>query len=170
MKRYLLALAVLATAACTSESQPGDTQPPPPNTAATVVALASATPPPEKAAELHVTVTGTTMAFTPTALTVKEGQTVHLTIENKLPGALPHNWALVMPGTEAQVAADGLTKGEAANYIAPGPNLLANTPLVKPGNTADVTFKAPDAGKYPYICTFPGHYLMMHGVLTVTPQ
>jgi azurin len=34
--------------------------------------------------------------------------------------------------------------------------------------TADVTFTAPAKGTYPYICTFPGHYQTMKGVMTVT--
>jgi len=41
--------------------------------------------------------------------------------------------------------------------------------LVEPGTSGETTFTAPAAGTYPYICTFPGHYLMMKGVLTVTP-
>jgi uncharacterized cupredoxin-like copper-binding protein len=46
---------------------------------------------------------------------------------------------------------------------------LAHTPMAKPGESAEVTFNAPDPGTYPYICTVPGHYMMMKGVLTVTP-
>jgi len=41
--------------------------------------------------------------------------------------------------------------------------------LAKPGGNAEVTFQAPAAGKYPYICSFPGHYMVMKGTLTVTP-
>ncbi len=122
-----------------------------------------------KTVELRVTAHAAAMAFEPTELTVPAGSTVHLVLEDEKPGALPHNWALVMPGTEAKVAAEGLKKGEEASYIAEGPNLLAFTGLVQPGSTGEVTFKAPAAGKYPYICTYPGHYVMMKGVLTVTP-
>ena len=119
--------------------------------------------------ELHMTAHAATMAFDPTTLTVPAGSTVHLALENEKPGALPHNWALVNPGTEAKVAADGLKKGEEGNYMADSPDILAHTDPVKPGATGDVTFKAPAAGKYPFICTYPGHYIMMKGVLTVTP-
>ena len=166
--------------ACNKNEEKKEETPPPPSastavappsaTAPAAPASASAAPAAEgKTVELKVTAQATTMAFDPTTLTVPAGSTVHLVLENKKPGALSHNWALVNPGTEAKVAADGLAKGEAANYIAPEPDLLANTELVKPGSTGDVTFKAPAAGKYPYICTFPGHYMMMKGTLTVTP-
>lgn len=173
----LLAGLCLLALACNKSEEKKETPAPPPS-ASTAAAPPSATAPPTpatasaaaegKTVELKVTAQATTMAFEPTTLSVPEGSTVHLTLENKKPGALSHNWALVTPGTEAKVAADGLAKGEAANYIAPGPDLLANTALVKPGATGEVTFKAPPPGKYPYICTFPGHYMMMKGVLTVT--
>ena len=52
--------------------------------------------------------------------------------------------------------------------LQPGTLVLAFTPLAAPKQAAEVTFTAPAPGKYPYICTFPGHYLLMKGVLTVT--
>jgi azurin len=77
---------------------------------------------------------------------------------------------LVKPGTEASVAAAGLKLGEAAGYFdVRDKDALAHTDLAKPGTTSEVTFDAPAPGDYPYICTFPGHYMMMKGVLTVTP-
>jgi azurin len=119
--------------------------------------------------EVHVSANGVSMTFEPTKITIPAGKTVHLVFENKPPGSLPHNWALVTPSTEATVAAAGLEKGQAANYVAEGPNVLAYTALAMPGKTSEVTFKAPAVGTYPYICTFPGHYMMMKGVLVVTP-
>ena len=47
--------------------------------------------------------------------------------------------------------------------------MLVHMPLAKPGESSEVTFTAPEPGKYPYICTVPGHYMMMKGVLTITP-
>jgi azurin len=126
-------------------------------------------PAPPKKVELAISAVGATMVFDKTALTVPAGAEVHLTMKVSPPGALSHNWVLVNTGTEAQVAADGLAKGPKENYVAPGPNVLAYTPLIAPGKTGEVTFTAPAAGTYPYICTFPGHYMMMKGVLTVTP-
>ena len=168
----LLAGACLVLFACEKPAEKKETPPSPSASTSAAAPIATTPPPPTgegKTVELHVTAQATTMAFDPTTLTVPAGATVHLTLENKKPGALPHNWALVMPGTEAKLAADGLAMGEAASYIAKGPDLLAYTELVKPGTTGEVTFKAPPPGKYPYICTFPGHYMVMKGVLTVAP-
>ena len=40
--------------------------------------------------------------------------------------------------------------------------------LDEPDETDDILFIAPDRpGRYPYVCTFPGHWPMMNGVMTV---
>lgn len=122
-------------------------------------------------AEINLATVGDTMAYDQTALTVKSGQKVHLVLTNHATSqAMKHNWVLVNPGKEAEVAAAGMAAGEAAGYVPAGnANVLAHTPLSQPGGQVDVTFTAPPVGTYPYICTFPGHYLTMHGTLTVTP-
>lgn len=146
-------------------------------------AIAAPAPPkPEPTAELpakpaqHVELTissvANTMTFDKTALTVPAGAEVHLVLKNNATmTTLPHNWVLVKPGTEASVAAAGLKLGEPAGYFdVRDKNALAHTPTAKPGDSSEVTFTAPaDPGTYPYICTVPGHYMLMKGVLTVTP-
>jgi len=174
MRNMSMVVCLLAMA-CSNPNE--NTRPAPQQSASAVAApRASAAPAPATSAsaatgvvELRVTAQAAQMAFEPTELTVPAGSTVHLVLDNQKPGVLPHNWALVMPGTEAKLAADGLKNGEAASYVAEGPDMLAYTKLVPAGSTGEVTFKAPAAGKYPYICTYPGHYVMMKGVLTVTP-
>jgi len=111
------------------------------------------------------------MIYDKTALTVPAGAEVHLVLKNNATmTTLPHNWALVKPGTEASVAAAGLKLGEPAGYFdVRDKDALAHTPMAKPGESTEVTFTAPEAGTYPYICTVPGHYMLMKGVLTVSP-
>jgi azurin len=122
--------------------------------------------------DVQIESVGNEMAFDKTALTVPAGAEVHLVLKNNATmSTLPHNWVLVKQGTEASVALAGLKRGDKAGYVdVVDRDMLAFTPLAKPGETTEVTFTAPDeAGKYPYICTMPGHYMMMKGVLTVTP-
>lgn len=122
------------------------------------------------AVELKLDSVKNQMKFDKTKLTVKTGATVHLVFHNESTlDVLPHNWVLVKAGTEAAVAAAGLAKGKEAGYIAAGPDMLAHTPLATAGKTVDTTFTAPAPGTYPYICTVPGHYVVMHGELVVTP-
>ena len=42
------------------------------------------------------------------------------------------------------------------------------TSLVQPGQSVTVQFRAPsEPGDYPFVCTFPGHWRVMNGVLRV---
>ncbi len=122
-------------------------------------------------AEINIASVGETMTYDQTAFTVKAGQKVHVVLSNHATSqAMKHNWVLLNPGKEDDVAAAGLAAGEAANYVPKGnADVLANTPLSSPGGQVEVTFTAPPAGTYPFICTFPAHYKTMHGTLTVTP-
>lgn len=144
---------------------------------ATTTAATPPTPPPSGGApaaaaakvELAIASVGDTMAFDKKELTVPTGALVHLTLKNNgTVAAMTHNWVLVKTGTEAAVALAGLEKAPDAGFVVPGADVLAFTTLAAPKQTAEVTFTAPPPGKYPYICTFPGHYLLMKGVLTVT--
>jgi azurin len=121
--------------------------------------------------ELEIASVANTMTFDKKTLTVPAGAEVHLVFKNNATmETLPHNWVLVKPGTEASVAAAGLKLGEAAGYLdVSDKDILVHTPTSKPSQSTEVTFTAPDPGTYPYICTVPGHYMLMKGVLTVTP-
>jgi azurin len=173
----LFSLSLCASACSKGDNQAGNATPAPPAPApspAQSVALAptpSATAKPAPKVELAIESVANTMAFDKTKLSVPAGAEVHLTIKNNATmSTLPHNWVLVKTGTEASVAAAGLKYGEPAGYIdIRNTDMLEHTPLAKPGESAEVTFTAPDPGTYPYICTVPGHYVMMKGVLTVTP-
>jgi azurin len=120
--------------------------------------------------ELELASVGDTMAFDKTKLTVPAGSKVHVVLKNHgTLAVMTHNWVLVKKGTEAHVALDGLEKAATNGYVVPGEDVLAYTPMAAPGKSTEVTFDAPPPGTYPYICTFPGHYVMMKGELTVTP-
>jgi azurin len=144
---------------------------PPPATTSAAPSASAAPAKPVQHVELAIQSVANTMAYDKTTLTVPAGAEVHLVLKNNSTMAtLPHNWVLVKPGTEASVAAGGLKYGEPAGYInMSDSNMIEHTPLAKPGETTEVTFTAPAPGKYPYICTVPGHYMLMKGVLTVTP-
>lgn len=148
-----------------ASSQPAATQP-----AATVTQTAAPVAPPVQKVELEIASVGDTMTFDKAELTVPAKAEVHLVMKNnsKL-DVLPHNWVLVHEKTEAKVAADGLALGKEKNYLPESDDVIAGTALAPPGKTAEITFTAPKyPGKYPYICTVPGHYVMMKGVLNVT--
>jgi azurin len=81
------------------------------------------------------------------------------------------NLGRLMRVTTANASPDAAMKAQATAYIPPAlkGEVLASTALAGPGETVEVTFKAPAVpGKYEYICSFPGHYAAgMKGVLVV---
>jgi azurin len=177
-----LAITLFAAAGCgKDEAHPTETHgsaasvppaPPPPTATESAKPAASVAPKPAQHVEIQLATVANTMAFDKTKLSVPAGAEVHLTLKNNATMAtLPHNWVLVKPGTEASVAAAGLKLGEPAGFFdVRNKDALVHTPMAKPGETTELTFTAPtDPGDYPYICTYPGHYMMMKGVLTVTP-
>ena len=113
------------------------------------------------------------MKYDKAELTVKAGTLVRLVFKNN--DHMQHNFLLIRPGTVEAVGAIAdrfLTDPTALvrNYIPDTPDVLASTPLVNPNETVEITFTAPTApGRYPYVCTFPGHWRLMQGTLIVTP-
>lgn len=112
---------------------------------------------------------GNEIAFDKTEFKVKAGQIVRITMKNNstADANMLHNVVVTMPGTETQVENDGIQAGEANDWVQAGPNVIAHTALAKAGESKSVTFRAPAAGDYTYVCTFPGHASMMRGTMKV---
>ncbi|GAB3921024.1 PVC-type heme-binding CxxCH protein [Mucilaginibacter myungsuensis] len=104
--------------------------------------------------------------------TVKAGSMIE--VEFKNPDFMQHNLLILQRGSLEKVglAADKLAqdpKGLEQNYIPKMPEVLFATKLINPQETIKLKFRAPaDAGDYPFICSFPGHWRIMSGVMKVT--
>lgn len=109
------------------------------------------------------------MRFKQTYLTVNAGQTVRLTFRN--PDDMQHNFVLTSgkKGNVVGKAADELgLKGLSSGYIPEIDEVLTHTALVEPGESDVIYFTAPDKpGAYEFVCTVPGHYQIMRGVIHV---
>jgi len=56
----------------------------------------------------------------------------------------------------------------ARQYIPATEQVLAYTDVVSPGERQTIFLTAPEApGRYPFLCTFPGHWMVMNGELVV---
>jgi azurin len=114
---------------------------------------------------------GKNLSFSPRMLNVKAGEPIKLTFAN--PDVVPHNWALIKPGTLAKVgdlANRIITDPEAASrhYIPKTDDVLVYADIIEPGRQFSVFFQAPtEKGRYPFLCTFPGHWMIMNGILIV---
>lgn len=111
------------------------------------------------------------MKYDQPSFTVKAGSLVKIELNN--PDFMQHNLLILQEGTLEKVgaAADKLAmdpNGLASQYVPQIPEVLASTPLVNPGNSYSFIIKVPDrAGDYPYICSFPGHWRIMRGIMKV---
>ncbi|NBR87735.1 MAG: hypothetical protein EB082_02115, partial [Verrucomicrobia bacterium] len=111
------------------------------------------------------------MQFAPRELRAKPGQPVRLIFEN--PDLMQHNFVLVAAGADDEVGrlADEMATrldALAKHYLPDSKKILHATPLVNPNGRAELNFTAPmQPGRYPYLCTFPGHWRIMRGVLLV---
>ncbi|GAA5130388.1 azurin [Luteolibacter yonseiensis] len=138
--------------------------------AATCIAL------PALAEEKKLELTGNDqMQFSTKALEVTAGDTVVLTFKHigKLPkAAMGHNFVLLKAGTAIPAFATKAMKATTTDYVPEDEEskkqVIAHTKLLGGGETETLTFTAPaEAGAYPFVCTFPGHFALMSGVLTV---
>jgi azurin len=114
------------------------------------------------------------MKYSVTTITAKPGEQikVRLTVKGKIPKvAMAHNFVLLKLATNIdKLLAEGAPH-RATDFIPPSmaSSVIAKTPLAGPGEMVQVTFTVPSKpGKYPYICTFAGHYQAgMKGTLIV---
>ncbi|NNE01265.1 MAG: hypothetical protein HKN47_28460 [Pirellulaceae bacterium] len=116
------------------------------------------------------------MKYTKEQFAVKTGQNVKIVFTN--PDATDHNMVFVKPGSLAEV-------GMAANEMARDPKnansdfiprskrnlILHASKMIGPTRKSKVhvfRFQAPtEPGIYPYVCTFPGHWIVMKGNMIV---
>lgn len=115
------------------------------------------------------------MQFNKEELKVTEGQAVTLTLKHTgkmAKEAMGHNWVLLKSGTDIAVFGTAATTAPDNDYIPAdkASQVIANTKVVGGGEEASVTFKAPKAGYYKFICSFPGHWGVMQGDFTVSPR
>lgn len=102
-------------------------------------------------------------------ITVKAGQKVELTfVNNDFP---PHNLLIVAPGSAdeiAKLAIDLGPKGFDVGFVPKSPKVLHVIKMIDFEESEVLKFTAPKKpGDYPYVCTFPGHAMMMRGVMHV---
>jgi uncharacterized protein len=60
---------------------------------------------------------------------------------------------------------------ETLNFVPDTPDVLWATAMLLPNESQILRFHAPlQPGEYTYICSFPGHYLVMRGVMEVVEK
>ncbi len=112
------------------------------------------------------------MQFDKKEFKVKAGQEVTLTLRHtgkidiKIMG---HNFVLLKSGTAIPAfSAKAASAGQKLDWIPDGgKDVIAHTKMIGGGQSTTVTFTAPAAGTYDFICSFPGHSGLMKGKFIV---
>lgn len=111
------------------------------------------------------------LQFVQKQLSAKAGEKI--TIRFKNPDVVPHNWLLAKPGSLQKLGEKVnlmITdpQGLAKHYVPESDDVIAYTDMTNPKAEFVIHLTAPeDKGDYPYLCTFPGHWMVMNGVLKV---
>jgi azurin len=111
------------------------------------------------------------MKFNKDVFTVSAGKKVVLEIDNR--DGMQHNLLIVKPGSLQKVgaAADAMLRDPKASekqYVPEIPEVLFSTKMLEPYEVFTLSFTAPtQIGDYPFVCTFPGHWRMMNGIMRV---
>lgn len=125
----------------------------------------------EKATTILIEVVPELMKFDKDLFTVTAGKKIVLELDN-LDG-MQHNLLIIKPGTLEKVgaAADAMLRDPKASekhYVPEIPEVLFATEMLGPNEVFTLNFTAPtQPGDYPYVCTFPGHWRMMNGIMRV---
>jgi len=111
------------------------------------------------------------MKFDQNELRVFEGQKITLTLNHTgkmSKEIMGHNFVLLKKETNLNDFAQRAMLARENEYIPDGNETIAYTKMIGGGESDTITFTAPEKGSYTYICSFPGHYGLMRGVLIVS--
>ena len=111
------------------------------------------------------------LKYDKTLIEAKAGEALVLKMVNV--DAMPHNLVIVKPGAVQTVGNASFKmlndpKAGEKSYVPDLPEVLHFIPVIDPEKQHSLHLTAPkQAGDYPYICTFPGHWMAMQGILRV---
>ena len=114
------------------------------------------------------------MAYDRKEIHAMAGQTLEIVLNNI--DQMPHNLVLIDQGSLevfGKTVDQFLQSPEAAEmeYVPQSRYVLGATKMLDPEESGSIKIRVPDnPGDYPFICTFPGHWRMMQGVLKVSAR
>lgn len=102
---------------------------------------------------------------------VQAAKPVQIVLDN--PDAMPHNLVIGQPGSLEEIGTKAAsmpmpTDPDVKPFVPDSPLVLQATRLLNGGETERLNFTAPaKPGEYVFVCTFPGHWVRMYGVMLV---
>lgn len=111
---------------------------------------------------------GDRLAYDVTELNAPAGTPIRIEFLHNAPHAkVYHNLIVVAPKSDPQVAHLAIAAGYDSGWVPDVPEVLAASPLLRPGERGEVLLDGLTPGDYPYICTVPGHCPFMRGTLRI---
>jgi len=114
------------------------------------------------------------MAYDKTTLHAMAGENIEIVLNNI--DEMPHNLVLIQEGSVdifGKLVDKFLASPDAAKmeYVPKSRYVLGATKMIDPEDSDVIRLRLPDKpGEYPFICTFPGHWRMMQGVIKVSAR
>ena len=113
-------------------------------------------------------------AFDVAEFYVEAGKPLVLVFENG--DIMPHNLVIGVPGSLSELGqlAEKMAQDPTAfarGFVPASPKVLFATRLLQPKEMERINLVAPKTpGKYVFVCTFPGHWPIMNGIVHVVPD
>lgn len=112
------------------------------------------------------------LQFEPRRIRMRAGRRAAITLVNT-DVEMPHNFVLTRPGRVEAIGTASMLQASdpsavARHYVPDDAGVIAMSPLIQPGEQYAIYFNTPkQPGEYPFLCTFPGHWVIMRGVLEI---
>jgi azurin len=132
----------------------------------------TATVPQEEATQTTINLNaGDDMKFDRTDFTVPVGEEITLTLNHtgKMSAEMMgHNVVVLKVGEDVKEYGNEAMKYKEEQYVPQSlkDKVIAHTELIGGGQSTTITFTIDTAGTYPFLCSFPGHYPIMKGLIT----
>lgn len=111
------------------------------------------------------------MKFNLDTISARPGQRIEMTFDNS--DDMQHNVVFFQRGDMAAYEAElygsmNDANAQARGFVPDSPSVLFASPLLNARESVLLVFDAPtEPGDYPFVCSFPGHWMTMRGVLKV---
>jgi uncharacterized protein len=111
------------------------------------------------------------MKFSQASISARPGQRVEIAFTNT--DDMPHNVVIFKRGSMAAYEKElfgslNEPNAQLRGFVPDSPNVLVASRLLNAGESTVIAFDAPsEPGEYPFVCSFPGHWFTMRGVLRI---
>lgn len=115
---------------------------------------------------------GDDMRFNQQDFTIPAGKEITLSLKHtgqSDKNIMGHNVVILKPGASTSDFGNDAVNAKAEEYIPKdmADKVVAHTKLIGGGEQTEIKFTITEPGSYPFLCSFPGHFGMMKGNITV---